>query len=363
MTVSAASVATHELPPWQTTRGPLWLGSALLLALFGSFVLYLGSGPMPIPLLKVLASLIPALPWPEAQQASPAEAMIVCNIRLPRALMATAIGAGLAVSGAAMQGLFRNPLADPGLLGVSAGAALAAVSWIVFGAAIAQIIPALNHPYSLPFFAFAGSAITSLMVFYMASRRSDDVAVLLLTGIAINAICGALTGLMVYLANDDQLRTFSFWTMGSLANSSAENLSLSAPFILGAILVSFFFSRALNAQLLGESEARHMGYSPQRLKLAIIITVSLSVGAAVAFCGMIGFVGLVVPHLIRLLNGPDHSTLLPASAALGAILLLGADGLARTLAVPAEVPIGLLTASLGGPFFLWLIARQRSERH
>jgi len=330
----------------------------LLLALLTVLLLYLGNGPIPIPATQVISSVLPFIPWPVDWQASAGDAAVIQTIRLPRALMALMVGAGLAVSGAAMQGLFRNPLADPGLLGVSGGAALAAVAWIVFGGSIAQVIPLLQHQYSLALFAFVGSAVASLSVFYIADRQSSSVAILLLTGIAINAITGALTGLIVYAADDSQLRSFTFWTMGSLANGSWENLRLTAPVILCTTIICPFFAKGLNALLLGEAEAQHLGFSPRQLKIQIIVLVSLSVGAAVAFCGMIGFVGLVVPHLVRLAIGPDHTKLLPACALLGGSLLLLADLLARSIVAPAELPIGLLTASLGGPFFLWLISRQ-----
>ena len=334
------------------------LFAMLIAALATTFLLYLGTGPVPISAQRVISSLFSMLPWPTDWNATAGETAVIHSIRLPRALMAATVGAGLAVSGAAMQGLFRNPLADPGLLGVSGGAALAAVSWIVFGGVIAEAIPLLNHRYALPLFAFIGSALASLSVFLIADRRGSSVALLLLTGIAINAITGAMTGLMVYAADDEQLRSFTFWTMGSLANGTWSNLSFIAPIILCTVIISPFFANGLNALLLGDSEARHLGHSPERLKVQVILLVSLSVGAAVAFCGMIGFVGLVVPHLIRLVVGPDHRVLLPASALLGASLLLLADMLARSIVSPAELPIGLLTASLGGPFFLWLIAKQ-----
>lgn len=349
-------------PSARSIRRETWqaliLFALLGVALAGTLLVYLGNGPVPIPATKVLDALTPWIAWPEAWRAGAGEAAVVNTIRLPRALMAMVVGAGLAVSGAAMQGLFRNPLADPGLLGVSGGAALAAVTWIVFGASITAHAPFLGGRYTLPLFAFLGGAAASLCVFLIADRRGSSVAMLLLTGIAINAISGALTGIMVFSADDQQLRSFTFWTMGSLANGVWSNLAVSAPIILSTAIVSPFLAKGLNALLLGEAEARHLGFSPDRLKIQVIVLVSLSVGSAVAFCGMIGFVGLVVPHLIRLAVGPDHRTLLPASALLGASLLLLADMLARSLGSPAELPIGLLTASLGGPFFLWLIAKQ-----
>ncbi|TVQ85753.1 MAG: iron ABC transporter permease [Chromatiaceae bacterium] len=301
---------------------------------------------------RVLPALVPDF--------EPAQATVLGAIRAPRVVLAIIVGAALAVSGAAMQGLFRNPLADPALLGVAAGAALAAVAVIVLGATLLQGLTSLLGAATLPIAAFGGSLAATLLVHRLATRDGQTpVATLLLAGIAINAIAGAATGVLTFVADDNQLRTLTFWTMGSLGGATWSAVAAAAPLILLAALLIPLHARALNALLLGEAEARHLGFDPQRLKNRLVVLVALAVGAAVALAGIIGFIGLVVPHLLRLTIGPDHRWLLPGAALLGASLLLGADLIARTLVAPAELPIGIVTALLGGPFFLWLLSSRR----
>ncbi len=216
--------------------------------------------------------------------------------------------------------------------------------------------------YTLPIAAFFGSLFTTLIVYRLSNNEGKtDVSTLLLAGIAINALAGALTGLLTYMADDTQLRTLTFWSMGSLGNANWDQVIAAAPFILLAVIVIPWQARALNAILLGEAEAGHLGFDLEKIKLLLILLVALAVGAAVALSGIIGFIGLVVPHLLRLSIGPDHRLLLPASALLGASLLLLADLIARTVVAPAELPIGIITATLGGPFFLWLLLRFRKS--
>jgi iron complex transport system permease protein len=272
------------------------------------------------------------------------------------------VGAALAVSGAAMQGLFRNPLADPGLIGVSAGGALGAVSVIVLGASVtASVAPSLAAG-AVPIAAFVGALAATLLVKRLATRDGrTDVATLLLAGIAIQAVAMAGTGLLTYVADDEQLRTLTFWTMGSLGGATWQSLAYAAPLMVLSLLAIPLAAAALNAMLLGESEAGHLGFDTERLKLVLVLLVAGAVGAAVAVSGIIGFVGLVVPHLLRLTLGPDHRALLPGSALLGATLLLLADLVARTVVVPAELPIGIITALVGGPFFIWLLVSRRQR--
>ncbi len=285
---------------------------------------------------------------------------IITSIRLPRALLGMLVGAALAASGAAIQGLFRNPLADPGLIGVSGGAALAAVAVIVLGGT--TLGPLINWlgPYSLMLAAFGGGFLTTLVVARIATTRTGgtSTSTLLLAGIAINIITGAGIGLFTYMADDTQLRTLTFWSMGSLGGALWEVVLSAGSLILLVLLLLPHMARPLNALLLGESEARHLGIDVDRVKHRVMLLSALAVGAAVAAAGMIGFVGLVVPHLVRLTLGPDHRYLLPASALLGGLFLLVADMLARTLIAPAELPIGLLTSIIGGPFFIALIMLQ-----
>lgn len=302
---------------------------------------------------QVLAAL--AAPDDSMTARDPALA-IVTMIRLPRLLLALLVGAALGVSGAALQGLFRNPLADPGLIGVSAGAALGAVCVIVLG----SHFPLLTTPAALPLMASVGGLAATGLVYRLGRGPGrTDVATLLLAGIAINAMAGAATGLLTYMADDRQLRSLTFWLMGSLGGATWGELAAVAPFLIVAGGGLCLLGRPLNAFLLGEDVARHLGYPVEGLKALAILSSAIAVGAAVSVTGIIGFVGLVIPHLLRLLVGSNHQLLLPASALLGGAGLLAADTLARTVISPAELPIGIITALLGGPFFLYLLMRNR----
>ncbi|UPA23702.1 FecCD family ABC transporter permease [Shinella oryzae] len=288
--------------------------------------------------------------------------IIVLDIRMPRALLGFLIGAALAMSGAVMQGLFRNPLADPGLVGISSGSALGAVLMIVLGASMPAGLMASLGAFTLPAAAFVGGLLTTLLLYRIATRGGQtSVATMLLAGIAISALAGAVTGILIYMADDKQLRDITFWGLGSLSGMTWTKVAAAAPIILLALVVVPFLSRGLNAITLGEAAAFHMGVKVQRLKYTAIVAVAGAVGASVAVSGGIGFVGIVVPHLLRLVIGPDHRYLLPASALLGGVLLLGADMLARTIVAPAEVPIGIITALAGAPFFLWVLLRHRGR--
>lgn len=286
---------------------------------------------------------------------------VILNIRLPRMIMAVLVGAGLAVSGLIMQGLFRNPLADPGLVGVSAGAGLGAVGVIVLGTTALAPLTAMLGIYSLQIAAFAGGLGTTFVLYQVATRSGQTaIATMLLAGIAIGALAGAVTGILVYLATDAQLRDLTFWSLGSLAGANWTKIAASGPIIATALLVAGFFARGLNVLTLGEATAGHLGLPVQRFKTAAIVTVAAATGASVAVSGGIGFVGIVVPHLLRLVIGPDHRYLLPASALLGATFLLLADAVSRTIVAPAELPIGIVTAAVGGPFFLWILLSRRN---
>ncbi|KGK43184.1 iron ABC transporter [Nitrincola sp. A-D6] len=289
-------------------------------------------------------------------------ALVVIDIRLPRVVLGTIVGAGLAIAGAAMQGLFRNPLADPGLVGVSSGAALAAVMVIVLGGSYLQQWVVLWGYFALPLAAFIGGILVTALIYRVATRDGrTDVAIMLLAGVAINAIAGAATGIMTYYASDEELRTLTFWSMGSLASASWVDVAMSGVPILLACILLPLYSRTLNAFLMGESVSTHMGFDVKRMKTIVIALTALAVGAAVAVSGVIGFVGLVAPHLVRLLTGPDHRWVLPLSAVMGALLVVASDIFARLLIAPAELPIGLMMASIGGPFFLWLLLQQRAR--
>lgn len=305
------------------------------------------SGAMDIPLRRVPGLLLGA-----NASDDPLWREVLLQVRLPRVALAIVTGAGLATAGAAMQALFRNPLAEPGLIGVSAGGALGAVAAIVLGA---LSLPAVGSA------AFAGSLVATLLAWRLGGRDTG-VAGVLLAGIAINALCGALIGLFTWQASDVQLRNLTFWSLGSLAAARWSLLAGLAPWSAVLTLLLLRDWRAMNALLLGEREAQHLGFALLALRRRLIVLVALLVGPLVAVTGTIGFIGLVVPHLVRLSLGADHRGLLPASLLAGAIALLLSDWLARVVAIPSELPIGIVTSLVGGPFLLWLLSQQRSER-
>ncbi|ESZ04919.1 FecCD family ABC transporter permease [Mesorhizobium sp. L48C026A00] len=332
---------------------------ALFLGLAVAVLLSLTSGASDASAVSVVGDwLLGAAPGNEALSAR--DRLIVYDIRLPRVTLGVLIGAALAVSGAVMQGLFRNPLADPGLIGVSAGASLGAVSVIVLGATVLAPITSMLGTLALPLAAFCGGLATTLVLYQVATRRGQtSVATMLLAGIALAALAMALTGILIFMADDRQLRDLTFWQLGSLAGATWQKIGSVGPVIVLALAAMPFVARGLNALALGEATAGHLGIPVQRLKYTAIIGVSAAVGASVAVSGGIGFVGIVVPHLLRLAIGPDNRYLLPASALLGACLLLLADAVARTIVAPAELPIGIVTAIAGAPFFFWILLRKR----
>ncbi|WP_306579210.1 iron ABC transporter permease [Pseudomonas sp.] len=322
--------------------------------------LSLALGPVSLPLFDTLRAGLRLLGLPIAADGLQQAEMILGQIRLPRTLLGLAVGAVLALSGVAMQGLFRNPLADPGLVGVAAGAAMGAAVAIVGGAWFGGM-PEAFAPYLLSFCAFVGGLGVTALVYRLGRRDGQtNVATMLLAGVAMTTLGGAAVGLFSYLADDATLRTLTFWNLGSLNGASYERLW---PLLLVAAGVAVWLPRrakALNALLLGESEARHLGVDVERLKRELVFCTALGVGAAVAAAGLIGFIGLVVPHLVRLLAGPDHRVVLPASLLAGGVLMLFSDLAARLLLAPAELPIGIVTAFIGAPFFLFLLIRGRS---
>jgi iron complex transport system permease protein len=338
-------------------RSSLGLCFALALACTGAAFLALFIGPLDIGAAKILGSLIPGL----GAQPLPVEAATVLEIRLPRVVLALLVGGALAQAGAAMQGIFRNPLAEPGLVGVSSGAALAAVAVIVLGELIAPL-GQMPPRYVLPIATFAGGAAATALVLRLALVDGHTrVGTLLLAGLALNAIAGAGIGFFSHIASDAALRNLVFWMFGSLGKAGWPEIAIAAPLLLIPLILIPRDARALNALLLGEAEAAHLGVNVERLKRRLTFLVVLAAGTGVALAGIIAFVGLIVPHLVRLRFGPDHRLLLPASALLGALLLLLADIAARSLLAPTELPVGILTALVGGPFFLGLLLRHRGE--
>lgn len=287
------------------------------------------------------------------------EANVLLEVRLPRVLTAVVIGAGLACAGAAMQGVFRNPLVDASLIGISAGASLFASLFILFNSVVPWF-SWFSKGLTLSCVAFAGASITAMLVVRMAYFQGKlNTAALILGGVAINAIAGAGTGLLTYFADDNELRDLTFWTLGSLGNSTWEKWMILVPFILIPLVLIQTKANELNALTLGESAAAYMGVPIRKTKLILILATTCMVGAGVAFTGIIGFVGLVVPHIVRLTVGPNHRLLLPISAILGACLLTLSDLIARTLLSPTEIPIGIVTALIGSPFFVTMILKNK----
>ena len=286
---------------------------------------------------------------------------ILFDIRLSRICLAFLIGAILAISGAVMQGLFRNPLAAPSLIGVSSGASVGASivivlagTWLQNNALLGLSVVAVG--------AFVGSFLITLLVFRLStSTLGTSVTTMLLAGIAISALAGAVNSLLSYFADNEMLRQISIWQMGNLGTANWARVSVVAVVAVFVLVLFPRESKSLNALLLGESEARHLGIDVQRVKKKLILLTTLGIGTAVAVAGMIGFVGLIVPHIVRLLIGPDHRWLLPVSALAGGVLLLIADTLARVIIAPVELPTGILTAILGAPFFIMLLIQQRRE--
>ncbi len=286
--------------------------------------------------------------------------LILVDIRLPRIILGLLVGSSLAVSGVLMQGLFRNPLADPGIVGVSAGAGLGAVLAIVIGIAFPASLAPFLEPYKVIIGAFWGGLLSTIILYVIATHHSfTSVATMLLAGIALGALSSAVVGTLIFIANDQQLRDITFWNLGSLAGATWLKVWLTLPFICIGLIFSPFLSRALNALALGETVAGHIGFHIQRIKNIAIFLVALMCGSAVAVSGGIGFIGIVVPHILRQLIGPDHCYLIPCSALLGAALLVFADTFARLIVAPAELPIGIVTALFGAPFFLWILIRKR----
>lgn len=364
--VAEATRADAAAPVRRAARRAPAVFTALALALVVLAVVSAGSGQLSIPPDQVLGAF--ARGWNDAVRAvgldalavPPGAAMAHVNgeatlwlIRVPRLLMAVLVGAALATAGVVMQGVFRNPLAEPGVIGISSGAAVGASASIVFGLTFLG-------PVTLPVLAFAGGLAATVVVY--ASARADgrtEVVTLVLTGIAVNAVGGAAIALFTFLGSTQEREQIVFWQLGSLNGTRWCDLAIVAPLAIVGIAACLLLSSSLDLLALGERQAEHLGVRVELLRVVAIVVVALLTCAAVAFCGIIGFVGLVVPHLMRMLLGPGHRLLTPASALGGAALLLAADLVARTAVPGSELPIGMLTALIGGPFFFWLLRRTR----
>lgn len=345
---------------WRRSRGSGATSAApafalLTVLLVAAVLLNAGVGAVRVPPAEVATVLLNRVGISTGIEVDVLREQVVWGIRMPRIVLAICVGAGLGMAGASLQAIFRNPLAEPGLIGVSSGGALGAIVLIITGFAPLGWL-------SLPLAAFAGALVLTLVVYGLA--RSDgrtQVVTLILTGVAMNSIAGGLIGLAGFMADDAELRSIVFWTLGSLAGATWRVvLPVALMTVFGLVLLPH--ARAMNLIVLGEREAFHLGVSTERVRVLVIVVATLVVGAGVAVAGIVVFVGLVVPHLLRIVIGPDHRVLLPASALGGAILLLGADLVARTIVVPAELPLGVVTALIGGPYFLFLLRRTTREQ-
>ncbi len=346
--------SASTLASLRTAKGVLF--TALTLALVFALLASAGTGQLAIHPAEVLGSLlhrvgIDWLPMPS----HPTGDEVLWAIRFPRVAMAALVGAGLAVSGLLMQAIFGNPLAEPGVIGISSGAAVGAGLSIVFGLT-------LFGEWTTAVLAFAAGLVATLLVYFMS--RADgrtEVVTLVLTGIAINAIAGAAIALLTFMGDTQSREQIIFWQLGSLAGSRWQQVAIVAPVVLVGMIIAYLVARKLDLLALGERNARHLGINVEFLRIGVIVLVALLVGAAVAFAGIIAFVGLVIPHLMRMILGPAHLPLVTASALGGALLLTLADLGARTIVPMADLPIGMLTSLVGGPFFFWLLRRTRKR--
>ncbi|PPG07118.1 MULTISPECIES: iron ABC transporter permease [unclassified Rathayibacter] len=352
--------AVAGAPAPRLSRVPVLMG-ALILGLVVVAVVSAGLGQLPIPPAQILGSVaqhvndvlgarvLPVLETPAHVNGD----ATLWAIRFPRIAMAAVVGAALAVGGAVMQGVFRNPLAEPGVVGVSSGAALGAAAVIVTG------LDALG-PLTAPAVAFVGGLIATLLVYLTARARGrTEVVTLVLTGIAVNAVGGAGIALLTFLGTTQQREQIVFWQLGSLNGTRWQDVAIVLPITAAGIVAAALLSRRLDLLALGERQAQHLGVPIERTRIAAIVVVAALTSAAVALCGIIAFVGLVVPHLLRMVLGPAHWALIGTSAVGGALLLVSADAVARTAVPYADLPIGMLTALVGGPFFFWLLRRAR----
>ncbi|MGV2384055.1 MAG UNVERIFIED_CONTAM: iron ABC transporter permease [Thermobifida fusca] len=344
----------------QVRRATVLRGTVLLtvlaIALGAVALVAAGIGAYHIPPLEVARSVFRGLGLDWGEAADPLADEVLWNVRFPRVVLAMIVGSSLALAGAMMQGIFGNPLAEPGVIGVSSGATVGAVLIIALGAS------ALGY-WTVIVASFLSGMVTTVLVYVLSrSGGRTEVVTLLLTGIAVNAVAGALIGAATYFSEDAELRSITNWQMGSLAAATWSKVAAALPLAVAGIIAAPFFARRLDLLSLGESPARHLGVDVERMRQALIVVIAMLTSSAVAFAGIISFVGLVVPHMVRMIAGPGHRVLLPASVLGGALVLVAADLVARVAAAPQEVPLGIITALVGGPFFFWLLYRTRARQ-
>ncbi|MEW2497729.1 iron ABC transporter permease [Streptomyces nodosus] len=350
-----AAEAGPSAPPRHRNATARLLIGGLVLALLVLVPVAAGTGAYPVPVGDVLATVQHHLGLGGSSLDRVTES-VLWNVRFPRIVLALLVGASLGCAGALMQGVFGNPLAEPGVIGVSSGAAVGAVAAIALG------LDFLGT-WTVSVLAFVAGLGTVLLV-YAASRSGGrtEVVTLILTGIAVNAFAGALIGLFLFFADTAAVNQIAFWQLGSLSQATWPKVLAVLPCAALGLALAPWYARRLDLLALGERPARHLGVEVERLRMVLVLVIALLTAAAVSVSGIIGFVGLVVPHLLRMVAGPGHRLLLPGSALLGALVLLAADLAARTAAAPAELPLGVLTALVGSPFFFWLLRRTRRRQ-
>ncbi|MER7851876.1 iron ABC transporter permease [Streptomyces bacillaris] len=356
-TGAAAEGSSAEAPPVpKSPRNKAFvLTVGLSLALLAGCLLSAAIGAYSIPIGDVLGSLQHRMGL-GGQPLDRVGESVLWNVRLPRVVLALLVGASLGCAGALMQGVFGNPLAEPGVIGISAGAAVGAVASIALGLTF-------FGNWTITVFAFIAGLATVLLVYTLSrSGGRTEVVTLILTGIAVNAFAGALIGLFIFFADNAQITQITFWQLGSLSQATWPKVLAVLPCALAGLLIAPFYARKLDLLALGERPARHLGVDVERLRITLVLVVALLTAAAVAVAGIISFVGLLVPHLLRMANGPGHRFLVPGSALGGALVLVAGDLAARTVAAPAELPLGVLTALFGSPFFFWLLRRTRRKQ-
>jgi len=353
--VPARAAGTERAPAVSWARSGTLL-VVLAVALVALTIAAGGTGAFAIPPDRVLSSILHriGIEWGTRPDALAED--VLWQIRFPRVALAVLVGGSLGCAGALMQGTFSNPLAEPGIIGVSSGAALGAV--LVISTGLAPF-----GTWSLTGAAFLGGVATVFLV-YLASRSNGrtEVITMVLTGIALNAFTGAILGLLTYFSDDAQLRSITFWSLGSMAQATWPKVVVVAPLAIVGVLVAPAFARRLDLLALGDRSARHLGVDVEGTRRIVLLLVAVLTASAVAVSGQVLFVGLVIPHLVRMVAGPGHRLLVPASTLGGATILVGADLIARTIAAPAEIPLGVLTALVGAPFFFWQLRRMRSRQ-
>ena len=355
VTEQAAPETTSDTPPPRRRPTTWLLTTTLIVTLLALTPIAAAIGAYPVPVGDVLASLQHRIGLGGTELDRVAES-VLWNVRFPRIVLALLIGASLGCAGALMQGVFGNPLAEPGVIGVSSGAAVGAVGAIALG------VDFLGT-WTVSVFAFVAGLATVLLVYAMSrSGGRTEVVTLILTGIAVNAFGGAVIGLFLFFADTAAIQQITFWQLGSLSQATWPKVLAVLPCAALGLAVAPLYARRLDLLALGERPARHLGVDVERLRIVLVLVIALLTAAAVSVSGVISFVGLVVPHLLRMAAGPGHRFLVPGSALLGALVLLAADLASRTIAAPAELPLGVLTALLGSPFFFWLLRRTRRRQ-